>query len=213
MTPLKLKRRRGRPIGQSDVLNVAEARRVLETPDRRTKQGLRDYAVLLLLLNTPMRKGELVSLTIGSMINEGESQFVGYKGLKKRSARPYWIKVPIKREVYDGIMGYVRAEYRRKAGIDDPLIKTLGKHGPHVKRGLTPSAVDGIVQKYVRLAGINKRVTPHSFRATYLTLRARDHDAMALLKLSGHADLGGITPYLRVTEEEKRAAALAYAFS
>jgi integrase len=49
----------GRPKGQSDFLESWELQKIVGLPDRRTKDGMRDYAVLVLLANTPLRKGEI----------------------------------------------------------------------------------------------------------------------------------------------------------
>ena len=222
---LKVTRRPGRPVGQSDDLTDTELRQLIALPDRRTREGLRDYVVLLLLVNTPMRKGELVSLKVANLLDEGEFTYVTYQGLKKRKRRnkvtgeveekqrPYWLKIPVGRGVFDSIWRYVRQENRgTKISGEAPLIQTLGKFGPYEKRGITPDAVDLIVAKYVKAAGIRRRITPHSFRATYLTMRAAGRDPATLLGLSGHADLRGILPYIRSSEEKRREAALSHQY-
>lgn len=199
---------RGRPVGQSDILTEEELQRIMELPDRRTKQGARDYAVLLVLGNTPMRKGELVNLNKENLIDEGQNKFITYVGLKKKSKKPYWLKIPITNEVYDGIK---RLESDRSEAPSNPLFRTLGKHGPYVSQRITPLAVDLIVEKYVKEGGINKRITPHSFRATYLTLRGGD--PFVLQDLSGHDDIQSLMPYVRNREEKKREVALSFSFS
>jgi len=206
---LNVSRKAGHPVGQSDDLSADELRKILALPDKRKKDELRDYAVLLVLANTPMRKGELVSLKLGNLVDEGKTQYLTYVGLKKRSKRKYWLKIPIGQKVYEGIRRYVESENKSaKLEHDAPLFFTLGKHGPYTKKKITPRAIDKIVHKYVKKAGINKRITPHSFRATYLTLRAKGHDPASLLGLSGHASLAGLSPYLRGSEEKRREAAL-----
>lgn len=219
---LEVKRPRGRPLGQSDILTLDEMKTMLRLPDRRAKVGLRDYVVMLTLTNTPMRKGELIRLTVGSLIDEGTKKFISYKSLKKRKQRdkvtgeikikqrPYWLKIPIATDVFEGILRYVQSEHKGKVSHDTPLFMTTGIRGPYAKRALTPVAVDGIVTRYARLAGIKKRITPHSFRATYLTLRSQGHSPQDLLGLSGHKDISGIMPYLRGSEEKRRAAALSF---
>jgi len=210
---LNVSRSRGRPVGQSEDLTADELTKIISLPDRRTRQGLRDYAVLLAFLNTPMRKGELVRLKVGNVIDEKTETFITYEGLKKRSKKKYWLKIPIEREVFDGIVRYIKSEYgARRLKASEPLFYTLGKHGPYQRRPITPWAIDLIVQKYVRLAQIQKRITPHSFRASYLTLRESEPIG-ALLGLSGHASAQGITPYLRASQEKKRKAAGRYSFS
>jgi integrase len=205
---------RGRPIGQSDVLEPGEIEKLLSLPDRRTKEGARDYAVLLVFANTPMRKGELVNLNVAHLIDEGQQKYIAYQGLKKRSSRPYWLKIPIADDVHRGITRYIQMEHGNTTPTaDSPLFLTLGKHGPYDKRRISPKAVDCLVEKYVKLAEILKRVTPHSFRATYLTLRAPGRDPATLMTLSGHSGLKSLLPYLRATEERRREAALAFSFA
>lgn len=211
---MEYKRRVGRPVGQSDDLSVDELRAIIALPDRRTTEGLRDYAVLLMFLNTPARIGEVCSMKVGHLDDNGKSPAVSYEVLKKRSGRKKWVRVPIDRGVFDGIMRYVKAEYRnKKLHASDPLFYTLGKFGPYKKRPITDDAVRGIVAKYARLAGIQKRVTPHSFRASYLTLRAPGRDPATLLGLSSHADIRGIMPYIRTSEAKKQEAALSIQIS
>jgi integrase len=202
-------RRRGRPVGQSDDLTLNEIKSMLALPDRRKLEGMRDYAVLLVFGNTPMRKGEMVSLRIGNMLDEGDTKSITYKGLKKRNKKPYWLKIPIAADVYDALVRYVQMEHRRRnLRHDDPLFMTLGKHGPYKKRPITSDAIDIIVKKYARLAGIQKRVTPHSYRASYVTLRAAGKDPAAFLDLGGWTDIRGVLPYYRRGAEKTKDAAM-----
>lgn len=202
--------RRGRPVGQSDILSAEELYTIIQCPDRRTKQGARDYAVLLALANTPMRKGELTKLKRENLIDEGDKKFITYQGLKKKSQRPYWLKIPITNEVYAGIQRYVNLDQRSPG---DPLFYTLGKHGPYQRTSLTPKSVDCIVEKYVSQAGIKKRITAHSFRASYATLRIEGRDPVAIQELGGWSSITSMMPYLRRREEKKNEAALAFSFS
>jgi integrase len=89
---------------------------------------------------------------------------------------------------------------------------TLGKHGPYQKRPLTVKAVDKLITKYLILSKIKKRITPHSFRATYITQRG-DKDLASLLTLSGHADLKGLTPYLRAKHKKIEEAAFSRSYA
>ncbi len=204
---------RGRPAGQSDVLTEEELSRMLSLPDRRTKEGARDYAVLLVLANTPMRQGELVRLNVGHLVDEGQ-KYLSYQGLKKRTKRPYWLKIPVADSVYRGISRYLQLEHGEgKPSQDAPLFLTLGKHGPYAKRRITPKAISCLVERFSRQAGITKRITPHSFRATYLTFRAPGRDPSTLMSLSGHSSLQSLLPYVRATAERKKEAALAYQFA
>jgi integrase/recombinase XerD len=210
---INMKARRGRPTGQSDVLTGDEIERLLESvKDRRTTEGARDYAVLLMLANTPARKGELVALNLENVKAQGGAYSISRKALKKK--KTVWITTPIDAEVYAGITAYVRKwNLDPTRDAQGPLFFTLGGRGGYERKRLTPKAVDCLVAKYASLAGITKRITPHSFRATYLTLRSEGHRPETLATLSGHASLASILPYLRSTDEERRSAALSVAFA
>ncbi len=203
-----LRKKSGRPVGKSAVLTEQEMQLIMTLPDLRSKQGLRDYAVLLVFTNTSMRKGEIISLNTENLISEGDKKYIIYKALKKR--RDTWVRVPISDKVYNGIKKYRDLDHERSPS--SPLFATLGKHGPYAPRRITPTAIDLIVQKYVDKAGIKKRITPHSFRATYPTLR-KHHDPWTLQKLGGWENISSIMPYVRETEKELEEAALEFQFS
>lgn len=203
-------KRKGRPVGKSDFLTKEELDLLMTLPDKRSKQGARDYAVLLAFGNTAMRKGEIVNLNTENLISEGDKKYIVYRALKKRSVRAVWVRVPISSKVYDGIKKYCDLDHQRTPS--SPLFRTLGKHGPYQSRRITPSAVDLIIQKYVDKAGFRKRITPHSFRASFPTLR-KQHDPWTLQKLGGWASVNSIMPYVRETEKEIEDAALEFQFA
>jgi integrase len=203
-------KRKGRPVGQSDDLTAEELQHMMTLPDRRSKQGARDYAVLITFGNTAMRKGEMVSLNTENLVDQGEKKYIDYKALKKRSDQPFWVRVPISNKVYDGIKRYSDLDHQRTPS--SPLFRTLGKHGPYEPGRITPAAIDLIIQKYVDQAGIRKRITPHSFRATFPTLR-KHHDPWTLQKLGGWGSVTSVMPYVRETEKEMEEAALEFQFS
>lgn len=226
MLELSIKRGRGRPLGQSEDLTEEELDQILKTPDRRSKRGLRDYTILLTFANTPMRKSELCALDLGNLLDEGKKKSISYKALKKRKRRdpvtgevqvkqkPYWLKIPLDIEVFRAIVRYVESEHKgKKLERTTPLFNTMGTRGPYQKRRITPKAIDGIVSRYVQAAGIRKRVTPHSFRASYVTIRlGLGHDPVTLQKTGGWADIRGVMPYLRSNQKKIEEAALSRRF-
>lgn len=204
------RKKRGRPVGKSDILTEQELQLMMTLPDRRSKQGARDYAVLLAFGNTSMRKGEIINLNTENLINEGDKKYVVYKALKKRSTRIVWVKVPLSDKVYAGIKKYCDLDCERAPS--SPLFRTLGKYGPYESGRITPKAIDLLIQKYVDKAGIRKRITPHSFRASFPTLR-KHRDPWTLQKLGGWASVNSVMPYVRETEKELEEAALEFQFA
>jgi integrase/recombinase XerD len=109
-----------------------EAEAILRVPDRRTLQGKRDYAMLLTLLTTGLRKAELCNLKVGDLKtyrNQAVIDVIG-KGQKFR-------RIPLHGDTLVAIKDYLKADGN---GIvpEHPLFNTLGKHGPYEERGLTP---------------------------------------------------------------------------
>ncbi len=207
---LETKKRKGRPVGKSDVLTESELQLIMTLPDRRSKHGARDYAVLLAFGNTSMRKGEVISLNTENLISEGEKKFIVYRALKKRTARVVWVRIPISDKVFEGIKRYCDLDHQRTPS--SPLFRTLGKHGPYEPGRISAKAIDCIVQKYVDEARIRKRITPHSFRASFPTLR-KHHSPWTLQNLGGWASINSVMPYVRETEKEIEDAALEFQFA
>ena len=201
-------KKKGRPFGKSDFLEEDELKAILAQPDRRSRQGLRDYAVLLLLANTGMRKGELVRLKAGNVVDQGGSRFIHYECLKKRAKKLAVNQIPITQEVYEAVQRYLRQESKTGApNLDMSLFWTSGLHGPHQKAPLTPKAVDLIVKRAVKGAGVEKRITPHSFRATFATRTlAGGADLATVKELLGHSHIGSTEPYLRTNLLRKQRA-------
>lgn len=180
----------------------------MELPDRRTKDGLRDYALLVLLANTPLRKSEICSLAVGGLKERGGQHWIEYRVRKKRRSGAVVGVIPIRPEVAEALRKYQRSEFGRGSGrADNPMLMTLGKHGPAEKRGITAKAVDLAVAKYAGRAGIAKRITPHSFRASYATnALTAGADLKTVSLLLGHASTASTEPYLRSNMERMRRA-------
>lgn len=201
----------GRPKFPSDIPDVEEVIAMLKIPDNRVKIEARDYALLLVFANTPARKGEIISLNREDLIRYGDKCFLRYRLLKKDAEE--WKKVPITVPVYLGIKKHLDNEKRAKPS--DPMFHTLGKFGPYKKQRITDKAIDCFIKKYKAKAKIpeGKRITPHSFRAFYVTIRMKNHDPKAIMGITGHKGLDSFETYARQIDERVTNAALAHSFT
>jgi len=183
---------------ETEFLTEEEAQAILRVPDRRTLQGKRDYAILLLLLTTGLRKAEICSLKVGDLKtyrNQAVLDVIG-KGKKFR-------RIPIKNETLLIIQDYLKAG-KNGFNPEHPMFYTLGKHGPYEQRNLTPKAVDCLIKSVAKRALIRKRIHPHVMRHTFATtLLDKGNDLRTVQALMGHSHIRTTEAYLHSTDDRK----------
>lgn len=187
----------------TEFLEAGEVGWLLATTDRRTHQGRRDAAVLRVLVEGGLREGELCSLHVDNLRQIQGRDCLHFESLKKRSGRRMLRVVPLTQEAVADIRRYWQSEYRSVIPAGSlPAFRTLGTRGPYDKAPLTAKAVDGIVARAARLAGITKRVTPHSLRHTCATALLRGGaDLETVRVILGHASIATTARYLHTTVE------------
>jgi len=175
---------------ESEFLTHDEAKALLKQPDKRTLQGKRDYAILLTMLTTGVRKAELCNLK-GRDIKTYRNQIVlDVTGKAQRHRR-----IGLKNDTYSAIQTYTKAH--GNGSLDHAVYFTLGKHGLCSEQSLTHKAVDCIIQKYSRMALLKKRVSPHTLRHTFATsLLDAGVDLKTVQALMGHSHIRTTERYL-----------------
>ncbi|MGA2467631.1 MAG: tyrosine-type recombinase/integrase [Thermodesulfobacteriota bacterium] len=183
---------------ETEFLTEEEAEAILRVPDRRTLQGKRDYAILLTLLTTGLRKAEICSLKVEDLKtyrNQAVIDVIG-KGQKFR-------RIPLKAETLLAIKDYLKAT-ENGTDPDHPLFQTLGKHGPYQERSLTPKAVDCFIESAAKKALIQKRIHPHVMRHTFATtLLDNGNDLRTVQALMGHSHIRTTEGYLHSNDDRK----------
>ena len=175
-----------------------EVEAIMRVPDRRTLQGKRDYAILLLLLTTGLRKAEICNLRLGDLKTYRNQAVIDLIGKGKKFRR-----IPIKNETLLVIKDYLKANGN---GVDPnhSLFDTLGKHGPYEQRNLTPKAVDCLIKSVAKRALIKKRIHPHVMRHTFATtLLDKGNDLRTVQALMGHSHIRTTEAYLHSTDDRK----------
>ncbi len=170
-------------------MNLNEVTRLLESPDSKDLQGVRDRAILETLYSTGARVSELCSLDLDNIDFIGGVIKVYGKGKKERL-------VPIGDRALKAIRVYL--ERRGPIVKMDKRAAFLNKAG----RRITDRAVRRIVEKYIRKVSLNERISPHTLRHSFAThLLDRGADLRSVQELLGHMNLSTTQIYAHVTTE------------
>lgn len=171
------------------VLTFAEAERVLAQPDLTTTLGLRDRAILEVLVSTGMRRSELMRLNTGD-IDRGR-QAVLIKQAKGRKDR----MVPIGARALHWVDRYLD-EARPTMDPVDEVIFLSSADG----QALGPHRLSGLVAGYVDRAGVFKHGGAHLFRHTLATFMIdAGADIRYVQAMLGHASLNSTQIYTHVS--------------
>jgi integrase len=158
------------------ALKREEAKALLDAIDRSTTIGKRDYALLMLLLRTGIRRAEVVALTIGDLGME-QGYYIAVirhgKGNKRGLA-----KIPV--EVRQAIDAYLEAAGRAGVAPEAQLFISFRKGDHPQERPLHPNQVERIVKQRSQAAGI--AMSPHGMRASFITLAFEGGVDLALVR-------------------------------
>lgn len=152
----------------------------------------RDFAIILLLLNTGIRRSECVGLNLEDY-NRAERYIQIYrKGGKYQ-------RIALNEEAFDALDSYFASRIR----MDD--IPVQDSHALFIslqKRRLQPASINAIIRKYALAAGIQKQITPHVFRKTFgTTLYKNCRDIYLVAGALGHSSVATTTQHY-VTDSE-----------
>ncbi len=174
-----------------EVLSVDEVFRILDAPDGEDPMSIRDKAILEILYGAGLRVSELTGLKLNQIFWEEEMIRVFGKGGKERFT-------PLGEEALHWTKLYLaRCRPGLAKGLASQNTLFLNRFG----RAFSRMGIWNIVQKYVLLAGVNRRVYPHIFRHSFAThLLENGADLRAVQEMLGHADISTTQVYTHVSK-------------
>jgi integrase/recombinase XerD len=178
------------------VLSPESVEKLLAAPQPTDRFYLRDRALLETLYATGSRASEVVGLKLADLYLDSAFCKCMGKGSKQRV-------VPLGRKALEALRDYL-SELR-------PRLVRAAPEAPwvFVSRGgrvLTREMLWTIVKKYVRRAGLNAKVSPHTFRHSFAThLLAGGADLRTVQELLGHANIRTTQHYTHVDRERLKA--------
>ena len=150
--------------GKTPVLEAEEARRLLDSIDTGTPAGLRDRALIALMVYSFARIGAALGMTVEDAYTQNRRLWVR---LREKGGKRH--EMPC----HHNLEAYLDA-YLDGAGLREdpkgPLFRTIGRGtGRLTATPLTQSDAHAMIRRRVAAAGIATKAGNHSFRATGIT--------------------------------------------
>ncbi|MBI3960233.1 MAG: tyrosine-type recombinase/integrase [Chloroflexi bacterium] len=185
-----------RPQERLDPLSLSHFQAMVDACPRRTFNGDRDRALLMLLLDTGIRHQELTDLALGD-VDANSGQVIVRMG-KGRKGRAVFIGAKTRRALL--------AYYRHRESLDNDLALWVKRDGER----LTKAGIRQVVRRAALRAGVDEPGM-HEFRRAFAVNSLRNGmDVATLQRLLGHSSLEVVNRYLALVEDDLRTASGKY---
>jgi len=184
------------------VLNKEERKALLAAPSRKAPTGIRNRAMLGLMLNAGLRVSEVVGKENVSLddLDEMGGLRLDHIDFDNGKLRVVNGKGKVDRNLFID-------------GVEIAMIKRWLAIRPQTEHDLMFTTLDGekIKNRYVRSllmrlgkrAGIKRNIYPHLLRHTYLTdVYKKTKDILQTQKIAGHKDLSSTTIYTHIFDSQ-----------
>ncbi|MDD5246819.1 MAG: site-specific tyrosine recombinase XerD [Candidatus Omnitrophica bacterium] len=174
-----------------EALSVNEVDALLNQPNAREKQGIRDKAILETLYASGMRVSEGVNLKLKDVnLEVGFLRCIG-KGNKERV-------VPLGKKAVSSIKKYLDTVRPGLLKDKESEFLFLSRFGKKISR----QSFWKMIKKYSREAGIKKPMKPHILRHSFAThLLERGADLRSVQEMLGHADISTTQIYTHINKD------------
>jgi integrase len=189
----RVKGAKSKGVRVGNWLSLRQAQALLNAPDTTTNKGLRDRAMMAILLGCGLRRSEVAALTLGH-IQQRDNRWcivdlVGKHGRIRTIPMPTWVK--------GAIDGWTAA-----AGFSDgPVIRRVNRDDQVQEPGMSEKVVWQLLQKYAAAAGV-PGIAPHDLRRTCAKLcRAAGGELEQIQLLLGHQSVQTTERYLGTKQD------------
>ena len=183
---------------KKDYLTSRQAKEVLAGVQTDSEEGLRNYAILSLMVTGGLRTIEVSRANVGDLRTVGENTVLFVQG-KGREEKTEYIKISA--PVEKAIRSYLKARENVEEG--QPLF-TSTSNNSRGKR-ITTRTVSGVVKTALRNAGYDSaRLTAHSLRHTAITLALlAGREITEVQQFARHANLNTTMIYNHALDQAK----------
>ena len=183
---------------KKDYLTSRQVKEVLSGIEQDTLQGLRDYAILTLMVTGGLRTIEVIRANIEDLRTVADSTALFIQG-KGREEKTEYIKITA--PVEKAIRAYLKARGTAEAG--EPLFTSLSNNSKGER--LSTRSISGIVKGRLQAAGYDSsRLTAHSLRHTAVTLSLlAGRDLAEVQQFARHANIATTMIYNHALDKAK----------
>ena len=171
--------------GKTPEITIPQARKLKNSIDVSNAVGLRDRAIIGILIYTAARVGAVSNLRRGDFYNLGDQYCLRFreKGGKSR-------EIPVRHDLQQCIFEYLSVGSIDESEKAMPLFRTtLRRTKKLTQNEMTAGDMARMVKRRLRDAGLPSRLSPHSFRVTTITdLLSQGIPLEDVQNLAGHAD-------------------------
>lgn len=178
------------PIDTIQPLDDTTIRKLIKQPSKNTYVGLRDFTIMIVMLDCGIRVGELVNLKVDDVDLKGRYINIRSEIAKSRTFRQVPIStktVKVLKElisiIEDSDTSYLFPSAYGNKMDSDQVIHNFSRYGKQV--------------------GIKQRCTPHVFRHTFAVNFIKfGGDAFTLQRILGHSTLEMTRRYIQLTSND-----------
>jgi site-specific recombinase XerD len=180
-------------VRMGNWLSVKQAQILLNTPDITTTKGLRDRAILAVLLGCGLRRSEVAALTVWH-VQQRDGRWcivdlVGKHGRVRTIPMPTWVKGAI--DAWTDVAALTEGHVLR------PVMRGDQVQGERI----TEKAVWQLLQPYATVAGV-PGIAPHDLRRSCAKMcRAAGGELEQIQLLLGHASVQTTERYLGTKQD------------
>jgi site-specific recombinase XerD len=189
----RVKGAKAKGVRVGNWLSVRQAQTLLNAPDVSTKKGLRDRAMLAILLGCGLRRSEVAALTL-KHIQQRDNRWcivdlVGKHGRVRTIPMPTWVKVAID-------------AWTEAAGVAEGHVLRRIARGDQVRaERMSEKVVWQLLQPYAAAAGI-PGIAPHDLRRSCAKMcRAAGGELEQIQLLLGHSSVQTTERYLGTKQD------------
>lgn len=183
---------------QVTFLHYDEIERIIDSIDISNEPGLRDRAIIELLFSSGLRVSELVNLNKDHINTKRREFMVRGKGQKDRP-------VFISESASQHIENYLHSRTDNLPPLFLSYSRNIESSNSGDYRRLTPRSIQRIINKYTKIAGITKHVSPHTMRHSFATdLLMNGADIRSVQTMLGHSSITTTQVYTHVTDQHLR---------